>query len=419
MTSHAQRAHATWSASATKRNCACPGALALTVDLPERSSEAADWGTCAHQISEACLRDGGNADRFLGTIQKGKEHEFEVDEEMAECAQTYIDYVRSRVTDPRFLWVETKFVLNERFDLPLDAGGTADAVVFNPETGELEVIDLKGGRGVVVEAVGNPQGRTYALGALSTLRKLNPTAVRVTIVQPRAPHRDGRIRSEIFDVLDLSEWASEMIASMRRAAEAIDARKTMGDLQWSAAYLNPGPHCADTFCGAAGFCPALAQRSLDAIGMHFDPITEAPSIQNAPESGTPAERAARLDMLDMIDDWVKAVRAHEHRMAEMGQPAEGYGLVAKRGREKWVDGGDAKALALAETMGVPRDALLNAPKIRTPKQVADAFKKAKVDLTLLAGLSETPETGTNLVKLSESLRPAATPAVHQHFNPIT
>ena len=61
--------------------------------LPETTSEAADWGTCAHQIAERCLRDGGDADRFIGTTEKGKKFSFEVDEEMAETAQMYVDYV--------------------------------------------------------------------------------------------------------------------------------------------------------------------------------------------------------------------------------------------------------------------------------------------------------------------------------------
>lgn len=417
MVAHSDREHALWSASASKGNIACPGRLTLTKDLPDTSGEAADWGTCCHQISEQCLRNKTDAADFIGQTVKGKRHQFEVDEEMAETAQTYIDYVRAATKPGASIWIEQKFSL-AAINPPIEAGGTADAVIYLPTEKRLHVVDLKGGRGVVVGAEENPQLRTYALGAMLAHTDLDVTDIKVTIVQPRAPHRDGRIRSETFHVIDLAEWANDLLAAMHRTAEATAKRASMGPMQWAATYLNPGSHCADTFCGAAGFCPALEQRALDAVGIHFDPITEAPSIPNGPDSGSPEERARRLDMLDLVEDWVKAVRGHEHRMAEMGQAAEGYGLVEKTGREKWVDGGADKALMAADMLGVARDKVLNEPKPKTPKQVREAFKKAKADPSALEGLSETPSSGTNLVRLADSLRPPITAPVHQHFTPV-
>lgn len=421
---HADREHATWSASASKRNFACPGALALTMHLPETTSEAADWGTCAHQIAERCLRDGGDADRFIGQTEKGKKYSFEVDEEMADCAQMYVDYVRQTVAgytasnrNPDFApvtWVEQRFSLAD-LNPPFDAGGTGDAVIYLPAEKRLEIVDLKGGRGVVVEAKGNPQGRTYALGAMLANKGLDVQSVTVTIVQPRAGHPDGRIRSETLHVIDLVEWASDMLVAMHRAKEAIDKRTAMPESAWAATYLSPGDHCRDTFCKAAATCPALRQNVLDAVGVHFSPIDDTPVIGNAPDSGSPEERAKRLDLLDMIEGWVKEVRAHEHRMAEMGQPAPGWGLVEKTGREKWKDD-DAARAAIAAT-GLAEDKWLNPGKLRTPKQVRDALKKAKADASALAGLSETPTGGTNLVRIDQTTR-TVKPAVELHFTAI-
>lgn len=418
---HAERDHAVWSASASSRNFKCSGALALTMHLPETTSEAADWGTCAHQISERCLRDGGDADRFIGTTEKGKKHSFEVDEEMAETAQMYVDYVR-RVfltgisdTEGRQLWIEQKFSL-DALNTPLQAGGTGDAVIYLPYEKRLEIVDLKGGRGVVVAAKGNPQLRTYALGALLANKGLDVAQVTVTIVQPRAGHPDGRIRSETFHVIDLMEWAAEMMAAMHQAKAAIIAREKMPESAWAATYLSPGDHCRDTFCKAQGTCPALRQKSLDAVGVHFDPIDDTPRIANSPDSGSPEERAARLDMLDMIEGWIKEVRAHEHRMAEMGQPAPGYGLVEKTGREKWADEADEIVRAKLKTAGLADDKWLNPGKLRTPKQIRDAVKKAKLDVDL-SGLSTTPSGGTNLVKIDITTRTVKS-SVETHFQAI-
>lgn len=410
---HADREHASWSASASARNFACPGALALTINAPESTSEAADWGTVCHELGEMCLRDGGDADRFIGTTRKGKKFSFEVDEEMAETAQTYIDYVR-RVVDqahghePGSEYVIVESLLHwieQRFDLsslgtPFDAGGTGDAVVYLPAEKRLEVVDLKGGRGVVVEAKGNPQLRTYALGALVANKGLAVERVTVTIVQPRAPHPDGRIRSETIDVMDLIDWTWDMLTAMRLSKEAMDARADLAPAAWAAAYLNPGPHCGSTFCKAAATCPALEQAALDAVGVWFTPAGDA-QLANVPEQTDPDERAKRLDMLDMIENWVKQVRAHEHHLAEGGTPATGYGLVRKTGREKWKDGVEDQVTLACEMADIKTDLFLTPGKLRTPKQVRKALKDKAA---LVAELSETPTGGTNLVRLDNTMR---------------
>ncbi len=193
---HGARDHAQWSASATERNWACPGALALTDGLPETTSEAADWGTCAHMIAEKCLADGVSASEFVGTTQKGKKYEFEVDDEMADTAQVYVDFVRKSAIEaaPKNANPASLLKIGQHFTLaslnpPFEAGGTADAVIYYPTEKKLHVVDLKGGRGHVVEVVGNPQLRTYALGAMLANPELAVEQVTVTIVQPRAPHK--------------------------------------------------------------------------------------------------------------------------------------------------------------------------------------------------------------------------------------
>ena len=215
MAAHADRDHADWSASATERNWACSGALALTMDLPDDTSLAADWGTICHEVSEICLRENKEAADFIGQTRKGKKFEIEVDEELAETAQVYIDYVRDAAvlaegSSPVPLQLEQRFSLNS-LKPPFDAGGTADAVIHDAELRRLEVVDLKGGRGVAVDATENKQLRTYALGAMLANPGLKVDTITVTIVQPRAPHPAGRIRSETFHVADLVEWMGGMV----------------------------------------------------------------------------------------------------------------------------------------------------------------------------------------------------------------
>lgn len=417
MVAHAARDHATWSASSTDRNWNCSGALALTMDLPETTNEAADWGTACHQVAEKCLRQNIDAADLIGTTEKGKKHSFEVDEEMAETAQMYVGYVRGVVAaNPgAVLNIEERFSL-ETLNPPFEAGGTADADIYLPALRQKEVVDLKGGRGVVVEAKGNPQLRTYALGAMLANPGLAVDTVKVTIVQPRAGHKDGRIRSETFHVVDLVEWTTDLLGAMRRSAEAAASRETMPTAAWAAEHLKAGDHCK--FCKAAGFCPALEQKALDAAGVWFDDLNQ-PRMSNAPDTLSPERLAQLLDAADMIGDWLNAVRAHAHAQAESGVQIPNYILVDKEGREKWNDGEEAKAAAMAIKAGVAEDKIFNAPKIRTPKQVRDALKKAKADASIIeavSGLSGTQKTGTNLVRETKTTRSAVTPSVNKHFD---
>lgn len=393
----------------------------MTINLPDSTSEAADWGTVCHELGEMCLRDGGDADRFIGTTRKGKKFSFEVDEEMAETAQTYIDYVRRRMFDYHALTGDqATLMIEQRFDLkslntPFDAGGTGDAVLWFPIWQELEVVDLKGGRGVVVEAKGNKQGRTYGLGAMVENKGMAAKQVTVTIVQPRAPHPDGRIRSETIDVMDLVDWTFDMLAAMGRSKEAMDARADLAPAAWAAAYLNPGPHCGSTFCKAAATCPALEQAALDAVGVWFTPAGDA-QLANVPEQTDPDERAKRLDMLDMIENWVKQVRAHEHHLAEGGQPATGYGLVRKTDREKWKDGVEDQVTLACEMAAIKTDLFLTPGKLRTPKQVRKALKDKAA---LVAELSETPTGGTNLCRLDNTMRQEIAAPITSFFTPVS
>lgn len=419
-TPHAERAHATWSASSTARNWNCSGALALSAQVEDLDieSEAAGWGTACHELSEKCLRTGTDAADRIGATIKTKAHEFDVDEEMAETAQVYIDYVREKHTgdgqSPYQLWVEERFSL-EKLKPPFDAGGTCDAIIYGQTERALEVIDLKGGRGIVVEVNDNKQLRTYALGAILAHPELRVDKVAATIVQPRAHHKDGRIRSETFHIADLMEWTSDLVAKMNLSAEAIaEYAKVTGALSleaWAEKYLKAGSHC--TFCKAEGFCPALKSKALAVADAWFDDAG-AVRIRNQPDVLDPAALAAALDGADLLQNWLNAVRALSTRLAESGTEIPGYHLADKFGRRKFKDP-DAVPAAL-DLLGVPEDKLFE-KKLRSPAQIEKALgaKGLKPIKAQFDSLYHTPLTGRTLVSTAKSSKPAATPKAEAFF----
>jgi hypothetical protein len=262
MTATIDKAHSEWSASATIRNWSCPGSLTLNklVAKFDNESEAAAWGTACHDISERALKTNVTASEFIGELVKTKKHEIEVTDEMAVTAQEYIDYVRGRVEAYNTETGKEPLVKYEqqlslaKLNPPFEAGGTADCVMYFEDWRLLEVVDLKGGRGVVVEVLENKQARSYALAAMLNWPGLDVMSVMSTIVQPRASHKDGVIRSETYHVADLLEWTVELLAVMNKAKEASAAHAAItggvSEEEWAAKHLLPGDHCDNTFCGA-------------------------------------------------------------------------------------------------------------------------------------------------------------------------
>jgi hypothetical protein len=432
---HASRGHAAWSASASERLWACPGSLTLNAGLADKESEAAAWGTAAHEVAERCLRTGNDATHYLGTIVSTKSHKIEVDDEVAECAQVYVDYVLTsaygtastdELQNVRYIRfphgdnpgkdynTKVHLLVEQKFDLaainpPFEAGGTGDAVILKPSEGLLEIVDLKGGRGVVVEATGNKQLRTYALGAI--LANPGPwRTVKATIVQPRAPHPDGRIRSEEFHVADLIDWTTDLLDAMKKAAEA--QRYFGGGANWPSLYLKAGTHC--TFCKAAATCPALAGRALEEARTFFKPeggLATPPE----PTSLTMAQIVRVLDHADMLQNWLNAVRAYAQDQAEAGHDVTDgtstYVLTPKRAMRRWKDEDPVLDLGLAT--GREAADFYQEPKLMTPAMVEKLLGKKGYEA--IADLVDKSSSGFNLTRADKTTRGAAVAPAKQFF----
>ena len=414
MDAHHTRAHAVWSASATARNCVCPGAIAMSSLCEDVEREAAAWGTCAHQIAEKCLRGRlDDAAAAIGTTEVSGKFEFVVDEEMANCAQVYVDYVREKSDGHRF-WIEQHFSLAS-LDPPLEAGGTGDAVIYNANEKSLEIVDLKGGRGVTVDVKGNPQGRSYAIGALLAFPELDVKTIRVTIVQPRVG--DGKPKSDEFHVADLMDWTHDLLQHMRRAKQALDEFETINlnsvlfD-EWAERWLTPG-QC--TFCTAKPICPALRKKALAAMPelarkWHEDTtLVTPPALSNLAKLGSSEELAHDLDGFDELEAWIKARRAFAHAEAERGAPPPGYGLVDKIGNRAWKEKDEVKLVALLrEKLALSPTDVVAPSEVKSVAQIEKVLGKRKSELAKLEGvLWEKPVKGTNLVRLDKTTRPAA------------
>ena len=414
---HKDRTHAQWSASATERNWLCSGNLALSMDsVRPPESKAAAWGTACHEVAEKLL-NGQSVEP--GDVFSTERHTFYADLEMLDTAGAYVEYIRHRQTQGYSLYaVEQAFDLAKLGDLGMKCGGTADTVLYNPTTEDVEVVDLKTGKGHLVEVTGNPQARTYAVGVLLGM-DLDPTPVRTitsTIVQPRAAHRDGTIRSETIGIIDLLDWTIELAQRIRTAATALkvyaDARDSGVKLEaWVNQFLNPGEvQC--TFCPAAGSCPALRREALaiagaweDDGGVHYK------SNQFRENSVEDVERD--LDRFEQLEAWIRERKALAHEMATQGHKFDHWHLVEKIGHRKFTLPEEALVVEIRKRMPISSEQLFD-QKLKSPAGLERSIGKGAV-ATFLDDLIERPVTGTDLIRSTHTERQPVASLVDRFF----
>lgn len=303
--------HAILSPSSAARWSRCPGSVSMTKGMPDDSSVFADDGTATHELAAWCLTDGTDAVAYLGRLIKVNGADYAVDEDRAARAQMYVDYVRS--LDGEILPERRLFIGAITWEP--EAYGTSDAVVMCPN--ELVIVDLKDGRGVQVDAENNEQLAIYCQAALDAYDVIGYDRVRMVIVQPKLNH----ISEWSISVADLAKFIAPISATGHLIiANEIDTME-----------LIPGEkQCR--WCKAKANCPALADSVQQTIGATFSEIALEwkPIVED--------NLVEKLNAVDLIEDWCRAVRAEAERRLFDGQALPGWKVVAgKKGARAWKD----------------------------------------------------------------------------------
>lgn len=352
--------HARLSPSSAHRWMRCPGSLALESTQPDKSSAFAEEGTRAHELAEKILN---------GRLQ-GFEHQGGTDPEMHDYVLRYVDAVWT-LAEGNELMVEQRVDFSHIVGVE-NSFGTADAVVIVGN--ELQIHDLKYGRGVQVDAEQNEQLQLYALGALEQFNLLYDfDSIRLFIHQPRLNH--------------VSEWAlsvEELEAFGQRAQEAaanvivmFNIAECDGVNTLPLENFTPGEkQCR--FCKASAICTAREQFHMQTVAGDFDDLT-------APIGELVTSAIARVPMLtneqlaeiygqaDFLESWLKAIRDRVNSELNAGHPVPGFKLVTgKQGNRAWRD--EVEAEELLKSFRLKQDQMYS-QKVISPTQAEKLLKK--------------------------------------------
>lgn len=348
--------HALLSASGAHRWLECTPSAQLELQFPQSTSEYAEEGTAAHELCELTAR------YWLGEISEA-EYENQRDElakgkyynaEMQECANDYAKFVAEKTAAARETCEDAFTALEVRVDFSKyvkDGFGTGDCIIVSDNV--LEIIDFKYGKGVRVEAAGNPQMKLYALGAYLEYNTLfDIDSIRMTIFQPRL---SGVQSSDEITVKELLEWAEKYVKPRAKLAY-----KGEGEFAPSEEVCK--------FCRAKAQCKARADKNLKL----FD---EAPDVLLL----TPEDAGKILEQAGDIQSWLADLESLVSSTLLAGQPVEGWKMVEGRSNRRFAD--ELKVVAAMKSAGYD-ESLLYERKLITLTQMEKDFGKKAVAETL-------------------------------------
>lgn len=382
-------AHAFFAPSSAPRVVLCPGSLLLTADMPDNQSVEAAEGTAAHWIGDLCLRTNRMVERYAAcnvivtkqgecrfqsskSIALEDELVFEVDDEMINAVQEYVDWCNGTPGEhfPECRVDISKWCPQPRDDLsavfvPAQAyepqKGTSDHAAC--QIGRLIITDLKYGKGVKVYAENNYQAVLYALGFINEWDWFYEfDEIEIRICQPRLDHKDVWIitREEI-------EAIGRYILERFTLALEPNAPFAAGEKQCQ-------------FCKASGMCRAQKDHLSEIRGLAFEDLDQdfvVPDIRLLTNDELVEVFRVHKFYLNRFDAVVREMdRAGMNKVK-----FNGLKRVMSRTHRKWINETEAAA---ALELDIPRAKLFEESMISPSEAEKLVPKKIRGEVSKLA-----------------------------------
>ncbi len=251
--------------------------------------------------------------------------------------------------------------------------GTPDFWFYDVNGAVLYIRDLKHGFGVI-EVFECYQLLDYAEMLAGELSLPAGTRIDMGIVQPRAPHRNGPVRTWVTTVEALKSYWFQLDMS---------AEESQGD----SATLRPNPGCEH--CGARHECAALQRDAYNSAQ-----ISEAPGALVLADPALGLELEHLTAAADRLAARITGLQALADARLRAGQRVPGWMLERGESRLTWTIAPE-QVIALGKLGGVD---LQKPDAVITPTQAKAAKSLGKAAHALIDGLSHRPPAALKLTR---------------------
>ena len=326
--------HSILSPSSAKRWTTCTSSVGYIQGLTEE-------GKIPEETTSVFAEEGTQAHEHASNILDGIEDLDDVPEgEMRDCVGAYVDLATRIGAKAEKVLVEERVPL---FYRPED-GGTVDHAAISSD--RVQITDLKYGKGVIVEAVDNPQLAIYAMSLIEHYKDefefTEETLVVMTIFQPRT-YEGNPIKLWSIKLGDLKVFLEDF----QKVADRIDAKMALE--------FAPSEDACQ-FCDAKGLCKAREKFSSNHIVKAnikaAEQFTNIEGLKDGekvtyPELDTLTDEqiAVVVEHGKSFEKWLKSVASEAKKRIEGGIPVAGLKVVdGKMGNRGWDNDEEADTL---------------------------------------------------------------------------
>ena len=381
--------------SASARWLRCPGSAILSVE--DEDSEYAKKGRVLHDLAAHMLitgKDLAGVENILCLTDEETGHTVDLVPDDKDKVAEYVEIVRAMAGEA-VIFIEQRVQIGEGV-----SDGTSDAFFIRPEG--LFVYDLKTGR-KLVPADNNSQLSLYAKGVINFVERIegelaDDFPVHLIISQPFL----GKVDEFKTTVGDIKDFWENMVQPAVGAIKNLNRDRALA----RAATVPGNVQC--WYCQHRARCKSLERLVVDNIIENCNDVEHLPdttAFEHAKQSvlDYSLEHLANLiDLLPIIERWVKSVREEVYKRAMAGEIIPGYKLVeGKLGNRAWKDEEIVKRTL--KSMKV-RKADMFVEKLISPTQAEKLLGKDKYKAKV-GNLVDRPDGKPALVPLSDK-RPA-------------
>ena len=306
---HDEREHAVLSPSTAERWFNCPGSIRLSGNKRSVSGAAAITGTEAHEYASNILLE----ETDLESIP---------DDDMREAVERYVEFIENledSYGEAFDYFVEDRVNLSH---LGGDCWGTLDYASWVVGK-DLYVIDYKHGL-VTVEVKDNKQLLTYATGVCEEIG-YDFRYIFIVIVQPRAAHVNGPIRSYRYPPESIQKFRDKGL------------KPAIKETKHANATLKSGSWCQ--YCPAIGNCPEIVGTAQKLARIEFAETKNIGANTDLPhiETVTDDQLALIIEHAKVFKPWIEGCQQEAVNRIEKGSSLNGLKLVRSPGRARWRD----------------------------------------------------------------------------------